>query len=116
VTEYVYRAKSHDVIPRAEAGDRDTPADIVDIRMRGADGELLQLGGLVEVESIGAPKRLRRIDRLPSVTLSASLTPGIALGDAIGELRELAARELPRAARVTWLDRSQEFLESRQAI
>jgi multidrug efflux pump len=116
VTEYVYRGKSYDVILRAEADDRATAAGLERIRIRGADGELLQLGGLVELESIGAPKRLRRIDRLPSVTLSASLAPGVALGDALAGLRDTAARVLPPAARISWLGRSDEYLASRAAI
>ena len=116
VTEYVYRSRSYDVIVRAQAQDRDTPDDLLRIQLRNADGDLVSLRGLVELDTVGAADRLRRVDRLPAVTLSASLAPGVALGDALAALDAAADRKLPPAARVSWLDRSAEYLESRRAI
>jgi multidrug efflux pump len=116
VTEYIYRSKSYDVILRAEAGDRAVPDDLRHIQVRTRDGELVPLRGLVRLEIVGVPRQLRRIDRLPAVTLSASLTPGTALGEALGPLRAAAERELPQAARISWLERSESYFESRRAI
>jgi multidrug efflux pump len=116
VTDYVYRGQSYEVILRAAVDDRATPSDLGRIRVRGKDGELLQLKGLIDIETVGAPNRLRRIDRLPSVTLSASTAPGVALGDAIEALQAAAGETLPNTARISWLDRSEAYLDSRTAI
>jgi len=116
VTDYVYNARTYEVILRAEAQDRAAPDDINDIQIRTTSGVLVPLGSVVETQTLGAPNELKRVDRLPSVTLSASLAPNVALGDVLGQLDNLAQRELPPQARVNYLGRSQEYKESASGV
>ncbi|MEE4379458.1 MAG: efflux RND transporter permease subunit [Candidatus Competibacteraceae bacterium] len=112
VTDYIYNARTYDVIPRIQAQDRTTPDDLNDIQVRTNSGALVPLGSVVDYRTLGAPNELKRVDRLPSVTLSASLAPGVALGDALAQLDNLAQQELPAQARINYLGRSQEYKES----
>jgi multidrug efflux pump len=116
VTDYVYNARTYDVIPRSEPRDRVTPDDLEAIQVRTASGDLIPLGSVVEYRTIGAPNELKRVNRLPSVTLSASLAPNMALGDMLTELEALAQRELPDEVRISYLGRSQEYQESTSGV
>ena len=116
VTDYVYNARTYEVIVRAEAEDRGAPEDINDIQVRSASGALVPLGSVVEYRTLGAPNELRRVNRLPSVTLSASLAPNMALGDVLAELDQLAQSELPAQARINYLGSSKEYKESASGI
>jgi len=112
VTDYVYDSQTYEVIPRAIAGDRNKPSDLKEIYVRADSGELVPLSSLVELRTVGAPNELRRVNRSPSVTLSASLAPEAALGDALARLETIAERELPAAAQIDYLGRSREYQQS----
>ncbi|MEO1091521.1 MAG: efflux RND transporter permease subunit [Pseudomonadota bacterium] len=113
VTSWVDRGREYPVILQAREADRRTPADLQNLFVRAGDGEtLVPLTALVTVAEDTAPPTLRRYDRLPSVTLSASLKEGYDLGSAIDFVEATAARTLPETARVGFTGESQRFLDA----
>ncbi|WP_417565449.1 efflux RND transporter permease subunit [Marinobacter sp.] len=117
VTTYLDRGREYDVIVQAADADRATPSDLGQIFLRPREGgTLIPLQSLVSVEEIGANPDLRRIDRLPAVVISASLTEGYDLGSALTYLNNLAVDNLPPEARVSYKGLSREFQESSAAI
>lgn len=117
VTTYLDRGREYDVIVQASDADRATPADLGDIFVRPrAGGELIPLQALVEVTEIGANPDLRRVDRLPAVTISGSLAEGYDLGTALNYLSGIALDTLPPEARISYKGLSREFQESSAAI
>ena len=102
---------------QAADADRATPADLGEIFLRPReDGQLIPLQALVDVREIGANPDLRRIDRLPAVTITGSLAEGYDLGTALDYLSTLALDTLPAEARVSYKGLSREFTESSAAI
>jgi multidrug efflux pump len=99
-----------------EAKDRNTPTDLTAIYVRSRDGRLVQLSNLVKVRETVGPKELNHFNRLRSATLSANVTPGHTLGEALEGLdREAAALQKPELR--TELDGvSREFRESGAAL
>jgi multidrug efflux pump len=98
---------------QARAEDRRTPTDLANIFVRAeASGELVPLSALVRLEEGAAAPALRRYDRLPSITISASLAEGYDLGSAIRFMQEVAAETLPPEARLRFAGQSQQFLET----
>lgn len=117
VTTYMDRGREYDVIVQAADADRATPADLGEIFMRPREGgPLIPLQALVEVTEVGANPDLRRIDRLPAVTISGSLAEGYDLGTALRYLNDLALDTLPAEARISYKGLSREFQESSAAI
>lgn len=117
VTRYLDRGREYDVVMQARDGDRMTPQDLESVFLRPRDGgELIPLAAIVSTEEYGVPRELRRVDRLPAITLSASLAPGYDLGTAINYINELAAAELPTEARITLKGLSREFAEASAAV
>lgn len=116
VGRYLDRGREYDVIVQAAAGDRAAPADLENIFLRGENDQLVPLSSLISIEEHGASPRLTRIDRLPSITISASLAEGYSLGDALAFFQELAAEELPPEARLGYLGQALEFMETSGAI
>jgi multidrug efflux pump len=101
---------------RGEPVDRDAVADIGSIEVRGADGALVPIATVVDTEVVGSAATYRRIDRRPSVVLSAVPAEGADLGSIIADLRSIAEAELPPEATVTWLGLSREFTESSAGV
>jgi multidrug efflux pump len=74
----------------AMPSDRASPDDLNNIYLRASSGELVALSSVVDLYERGAAPELRRVGRLPSVTLSASMMPGYDLGSAIRFIEEAA--------------------------
>ena len=113
ITTYVDRGREYPVIVQARAEDRRTPTDLANIFVRsGTSGELTPLTALVTLSEGAAAPALRRYDRLPSVTISASLADGYDLGSAVRYMQQIAAETLPPEANLGFSGQSQQFLET----
>ncbi|MEQ8496737.1 MAG: efflux RND transporter permease subunit, partial [Gammaproteobacteria bacterium] len=116
ITDFSLDAESYEVMVRADGVHRDTPEDIANIEMRTNAGELVPLSNLVTSEVIGRAPELYRTDRLPSVTLKASLAPGASLGDVLDQLAARARDELPPDVRIGYLGQSEDYRRSAAAF
>ncbi|HEX5079742.1 MAG TPA: efflux RND transporter permease subunit [Geminicoccaceae bacterium] len=113
ITSYIDRGREYPVIVQARADDRRTPTDLANIFVRAdGSGELVPLSALVGLEEGAAAPALRRYDRLPSITISASLAEGYDLGSAIDFIEEVAAETLPPEASLGFSGQSRQFLET----
>ncbi len=74
--------------------------------------KLIPLSNLVINKTEATSQSLKRINRLPSVTLSASLSPGQSLGDVLNEMSTLARDVLPSNAKLSFSGASKEYFET----
>ncbi|MDV7399780.1 efflux RND transporter permease subunit, partial [Arthrospira platensis SPKY1] len=101
------------VILQAQREDRQSPTDLANIFVRGGNGgDLVPLGALVIPEEGATAPELRRFDRLPAATITASLADGYDLGSAIRDIEAIALEALPEEARVSFAGQSREFLDA----
>lgn len=117
VTTYVERGEEYDVIIEGDENDFSSPQDIdnVYVRSRTSD-ELIPLSNLIFVKESATSSRLNRYNRLRSVTISANLTDGYALGDALDYLNKVVDEELPDEAQVDYKGQSMLLKESGTSI
>jgi multidrug efflux pump len=117
VTQYVDRGRTYPVIVQALAGDRQSPADLQNIFVRAGDGKtLVPLTALLSLREEAAAPELQRYDRLPSITISASLTEGYDLGKAVADMQRLGEEILPPQIRMSFAGQSKEYLETSGGI
>lgn len=112
VTRFKREGKQYDVVVQVADLDRRNPDDLARIHVRARSGEMVPLSGLVKLEERVAPQSLNHFNQLRSATLSATLAPGYALGDALAFLEKAAEEALPLTARVDYAGQSREFKES----
>ncbi len=117
VTEYIDRGREYPVIIQARHEDRRSPTDLANIFVRSGKGDrLVPLTALVSAEEAAAAPSLRRYDRLPAVTITASLADGYDLGAAIDYIQAIALDTLPAEAHLGFAGQSREFLEAKGGI
>ncbi|HEY5567184.1 MAG TPA: efflux RND transporter permease subunit [Gammaproteobacteria bacterium] len=117
VTTYIVDGEEYDVVLQAKPEERATYADLRNIFVRSErSGELIPLSNLVRLEDQAGPGTLNRYNRLRAVTISASLAPGYALGDALAYLEGIIRSELPATAQIDYRGESLEFKESSGAL
>lgn len=113
VTNYIDRGREYAVMVQAQAADRRQPGDIHGIFVRGdKSGELIPLSAVVDLREEAAAMSLRRFDRMPSVTVEATLVGDYDLGRAVADFQRVAAEELPVEARTSFTGAAELFLET----
>jgi len=113
VTTFVQDGEEYDVILQAQEDQRASAADLQNIYVRSSDsGELIPLANLIYLDETAGAASLNRYNRLRSITISASLNEGYALGDALKFLENVVATELPEFAQIDYKGESLEYKEA----
>jgi multidrug efflux pump len=116
-TTFLDRGREYDVMLEARPEDRASPQDLNNIYLRSSSSSrLVALSSVTSLQERGAAPELRRIDRLPAVTLDASLAPGYDMGSAIDFFEQQAKELLPSEARLSYKGMAREFSEASSAI
>ena len=117
VTTFIDRGEEYRVILQGADDERRTPSDLETIYVRSErSGRLIPLSNLVSLREVAGPSELRRFDRMRSITISASLSPGYSLGEAIGDLEQIVAERLPPSVRLNYDGESRDFKGTGNAI
>ncbi len=95
VTRYKRDAEQYDVLVQLSERGRATPEDIEKLFVRGRGETMVPLSSLVKVREAVSPRELNHFNQRRSVTITANLTPGYSLGEALKFMDEAAARVLP---------------------
>lgn len=112
VSTYIDRGVEYPVIVQARPEDRSAPTDLKNIFVRSGAGDLVPLSSFVTLGEIAGPQALNRFDRLRSITITALPAPGVALGEALATLDQIAAEVLPPEARLSYNGPSKDFKDS----
>lgn len=116
VTHYMDRGREYDVILEARPEDRSTPNDIQEMYLRTRSNQLVPLASVVSLKEEGASPELRRVDRLPGITLAASPREEFALGNAVQYVQQTATEILPAEAQISFKGMAEEYLSASGAI
>ncbi len=116
VSTFTLNNKLYYVIVQLRGDARATPEDVRALYVRGRDGALISLAAVATVSEGVGPRQVNHFDRMRSATLTASLAPGFALGEALDSLDALAREVLPRGANTALAGESREFRESGSAL
>src|SRR5258708_27504734 len=92
------------------------PAALSMLYVQGTGGRLIPLSSVVTTRQTVGPQSINHITQLPSVTLSFNLQPGVALGDALARVQEMARQTLPATVSATPQATHQPFEESILAL
>jgi multidrug efflux pump len=117
VTTYVVDGEEYDVVLQAKQEQRATYDDLRNIFVRSErSNELVPLANLVKIEDLAGPSTLNRNNRMRAVTISANLTPGYTLGEALDYLENLVHKELPSTAQIDYKGESLDYKEASGAL
>ncbi|MEF8708503.1 MAG: efflux RND transporter permease subunit [Candidatus Accumulibacter propinquus] len=116
VTRFKREGEQYDVIVQVADIDRATPSDIRDIFVRARDGSMIPLANLLRVNETVSPRELNHFGQRRAVTLTANLTPGYAMGEALTFLEQAAGRVLPPGYAIDYAGQSREFKLSSSSL
>ena len=112
VTRFKREGEQYDVIVQFAQGDRSTPQDISRIFVRGRGETLLPLSSLVTVREGVTARELNHFSQRRAVTITANLSPGASLGEAVDTIEGLAAKHLKPGYALDYNGQTREFKQS----
>ncbi len=116
VTRYKRDADQYDVIVQTATQGRTTPDDIEKLFVRGRGDTMVPLSSLIKVREAVSPRELNHFNQRRSVSITANLAPGYALGEALQFMDETAKRVLPSGYATDLNGVSREFRASSGAL
>jgi multidrug efflux pump len=116
VSTFTRNDKLYYVMVRLDPSQRATPSDMSGLYLRGRGDQLVQLSALAKVAEGVGPRQINHFNRVPSFTLSGSLIPPFAQGEALDSIDRMARRVLPPGSTTALAGDSREFKESGGAL
>ena len=116
VTRFKREGEQYDVIIQVANAERATPSDVREIFVRAGDGSMIPLANLLTVDESVSPRELNHFGQRRAVTITANLTPGYAMGEALTFLEQTARSVLPPGYAVDYAGQSREFKLSSSSL
>jgi multidrug efflux pump len=116
VTRYKRDADQYDVLVQTTPTGRTTPEDIDRLFVRARGDTMVPLSSLVKVRESVSPRELNHFNQRRSVSITANLAPGYALGDGLAFMEQAAARVLKPGYATELNGVSREFRASSGAL
>jgi HAE1 family hydrophobic/amphiphilic exporter-1 len=92
------------------------PAALSMLYVQAPGGKLVPLSAVVSTRQSVGPQSVNHIGQLPSVTLSFNIAPGVALGDAVARVEQLARETLPGTVSGSFQGTAQAFQDSLRGL
>ncbi|MBP7242617.1 efflux RND transporter permease subunit [Amaricoccus sp.] len=92
------------------------PSDLENIFVRTASGAMVPISTIVSLEERAVPPELGREQQQRAVSVTATLRPGVALGDALHRAEALAAEVLPEGTRIVPLAEAATLAETNASL
>ncbi|MGS5086956.1 efflux RND transporter permease subunit [Hydrogenophaga sp. A37] len=112
VTRYKRDGEQYDVVVQTVSGDRSAPEDIDGLFVRGRGEAMIPLASLVTLREVVVPRELNHFGQRRSASITANLSPELALGDALQVMNGIATEILPPGYTTDLNGQSREFKNS----
>ncbi len=111
INRFNLQGRSYKVIPQVDDLSRLDTSKFNDYYLRTASGGQVPLSSLVHIEKSVEPSKRTQFQQLNSLTISGSPVPGVALGDAMAYLEQLARDIFPRGYSFDYTGASRQYAQ-----
>jgi len=116
-TNFIRYGPMYKVMVQANPEFRAKPEDIMKLRVKNKDGEMVPYSIFCQISRVYGPEQLTRYNMYTSAMLNGEPAPGYSSGDAIRAIEEVAKTSLPRGYTYEWSGMTrEEVLSGNQVI
>ncbi len=116
VNRFSMDGRSYKVIPQVAREYRRDAEMLLDYYVRSSSGQLVPLSTLVTLEDRVEPTERTQFQQLNSLTIQGMTGTGVALGDALDYLTNLAEQQLPKSYGYDYLGESRQYAKESSAL
>jgi multidrug efflux pump subunit AcrB len=116
-SNFIRFGQMYKVMVQAAPRYRTKPEDVLNMRVKNDQGEMVPYSNFVRLERVYGPEQLTRYNMYTSAMINGDAAPGFSSGDAIRAIQEVAEKQLPKGYGFEWSGMSrEEVLSGDQAI
>ena len=104
INDFNFLGRTFRVTAQADAGQRLTEEDILRLRVRSSEGNMIPIGSLATVKHVSGPSRIPRHNLYPAAAVSGNTSPGFSSGQALAKMEQLAEQVLPDGFDYEWTE------------
>lgn len=117
VNDFNQFGRTYQVIAQADKQFRSTPSDILNLKTRNVDGEMIPLGSVLNVEETFGPETAMRYNAYRSADLNGNAAPGYSSGQAQAAISKILDETLPQGMDFEWTELTyQQILAGNSAV
>ena len=111
VNYFDLQGRSYKVIPQVEQVARLNPDQLLHYYIKASDGSVVPLSTIAHIETEAIPEAINHFQQLNSATIQGVTLPGVAMGDALVALKNLADRTLPPGYSIDYAGTSRQYIQ-----
>lgn len=96
--------RTYQVYAQAQKEFRDAPNDILNIKVRNNNGDLIPLGSILKLENSFGPDAAPRYNAFRSADINGNAAPGFSSGQAQNKISKILEELLPQGMNFEWTD------------
>ncbi|WP_158881036.1 efflux RND transporter permease subunit [Rhodanobacter sp. L36] len=117
VNDFNRFGRTYQVNVSADPAFRHSPEDILGLKTRNAQGQMVPLGSFVTVQQGAGPDRVQHYNGYPTAEINGGPAPGFSSGQAQAAMEKLAKNNLPNGVSFEWTELTyQQILAGNTAI
>jgi HAE1 family hydrophobic/amphiphilic exporter-1 len=102
VNDFDFNNRAYRVYVQADQAFRSNPGSMKQFYVRNNAGQMVPLESVVRITETTAPQVISHFNLFRSATINGSAAPGFSSGQALEEMKNLAARTLPQGMTYAW--------------
>ncbi|MDP1752423.1 MAG: efflux RND transporter permease subunit [Reyranella sp.] len=111
VNYFALDSRSYKVIAQVQRSSRLNVDQLLDYHIRASDGSSVPLSTVAKIVTKAIPQSLNHFQQLNSATIQGVAFPGVSQAEALGTLKDLAARTLPVGYSVDYGGASRQYVQ-----
>ena len=116
ITRFRKENYQYEVIVQLISDGRSNPNDIGSINIKTAQGELVPLSSIVELEEGVGPRELNHFSQRRAVKISAGLNGTVSIDEGLKKVIEISKNVLPEDAQLDFDGQSREYFEAKDTL
>jgi len=111
VNYFDLEGRSYKVIPQVQQVSRLNTDQLLNYYIRTSGGTPIPLSTIAHIETKTIPESINHFQQLNSATIQGVASPGVATGDALAYLKDLAGRTLPQGYSIDYAGTSRQYVQ-----
>ncbi|NVK42028.1 MAG: efflux RND transporter permease subunit [Oceanospirillaceae bacterium] len=117
VNDFNQFGRTYQVIAQADASFRDTPDDVLRLKVRNDAGEMVPLGAVMQIGESYGPESAQRYNAYRAADLNGNAAPGYSSGQAQAAITRILEETLPPGMQYEWTELTyQQILAGNTAV
>ncbi|MEO6784762.1 MAG: multidrug efflux RND transporter permease subunit [Chthoniobacteraceae bacterium] len=104
VNDFNYLGRTWHVTAQADAPFRARASDVSRLQTRNADGQMVPLNAVMDLQDITGPDRIQHYNLYMSAEINGTTAPGYSSGQSIAAMKDVVTKVLPKEYSYEWTD------------